>query len=352
MSKKKKHRVAIALAVAVLGSFAGCWTGGMVDVSDCDMLCYGLDPFECDDRCEVCRGGCMEIPPLGFADPILLWMGDASDEADVPECPAEAPEIVFDGYGGFTGEHACPSCRCAAPSCELPSALTGSASPACDGQDPTSFSAPPGWAGACTAPAAVPSGALGSLLIPAPTVSACEPTLDPAAEPLGLPAPWGRRARGCGGSEAKHTCRDPSLMCIASPVPQPEEFSMCVLYLRKGVPRCPEEYPELHEFHRGVDDTRGCTPCACGPAEGSACTALVSAYEDGGCARLLGAETVTLARPGCVTGPDIRLASWDAQWIEDEPGACAPSGGAPTGAVTPEDPAYFCCLPNEVPVLH
>lgn len=340
---KKKHRVAIALALAVLGGFAGCET---VVVTDCNILCHGLEPFECPFNCDVCMGGCMEIPPLGFTDPILLWMGNASDEADVPECPEEAPEVVFEGYGDFTNEHTCPSCQCTAPSCELPPGLTGSTAPACDGQDPTSFDVPPEWDGACTAPAAAAPGELGSLLIPAPTVSACAPTLDPAAERLGLPAPWRRRARGCAGSQKKHACHDPSLMCIASPIPPSPEFAMCILYLRNGVPKCPKEYPEAHMFHRGFDDTRDCTECACGPAEGSACTARVSVYEDSGCEQLLGAETVTLDGPRCMTGPDLRLASMDAQWIEDEPGACTPSGGVPTGAVEPKDPAYFCCLPR------
>ncbi|KYF70182.1 hypothetical protein BE15_07160 [Sorangium cellulosum] len=342
----KRYPIVIALAVA--GSFAGCWSNGAVQLYSCDDPCYGLELYECDDPCVVCEGGCLPPPPLGFDDPIVLWMSDASGEAPVPECPAEAPLLVFDGYGGFDAEHACPTCLCTEPSCELPRGLTGSASATCGGAAPTSFDAPEGWSGACAAPAAVSSGELGSLRIEAPTVSGCAPAIDPAGAPPELPAPWSARARGCAGSAAKHTCREPGKMCVAAPMPLPTGSAMCIRYLRSGAPKCPEEYPELRELYQGFDDTRSCTPCGCGPLEDSACAALVSAYEDASCGQLLGAETVTLAGPKCVAGPDLRFESMDARWIKNEPGSCAATGGVATGEVTPEGASFFCCQSDEV----
>ncbi len=344
--------IALALTLAAAGSFAGCWPGGHVQMYSCDDPCWGLEIYECDKPCAMCEGACVDLPYLGFSDPMLLWRGDSTDGASAPECPAETPDLVFDGYGGFADAHRCSTCLCTQPSCELPPGLRGSASATCDGTAAASFDAPDGWDGACTAPDAAASDELGSLLIPAPTVDACAPTIDPGGAPLELPAPFAVRARGCAGTADKHTCRDPSLMCIASPVPRPEGFSICIHHLRQGEPRCPEEYPELQALHTGFDDTRSCTPCGCDPLEGSACSALVSAYEDGSCRQLLGAETVTLAGPKCVAGPDLRLESMAAQWVTNEPGTCAPTGGVATGQVIPTGVSYFCCQSDEAVFVH
>lgn len=340
----KKRRAAITLAVAALWSVAGCWTAGKIMLGTEDGTCHGEDFDACVlDPCTTAS------PPPGFSDPVLLWVGEPSDEASVPECPAEASERVFDGYGGFERAHACPPCRCGEPSCELPQALEGNASVTCGGPGAVSIDAPAGWDGACTTPASAPPRELGSLRVPAPTVSACEPLGEPVGGPQDLPAPWGRRARGCAGVDKEGG--DADATCLASLAARYPDFSVCVQHLGEGAPRCPAEYPEMHQFFEGFDDTRDCTPCTCGPARGSRCVALVSAYEDRGCARVLDAVTVTLAGPKCVTGPGLRLASLDAQWIENEPGTCAAHGGVPTGDVKPTGEAFFCCQSKEVPFI-
>ncbi|WP_437668927.1 hypothetical protein [Sorangium sp. So ce131] len=348
---KKHHAVlASALAVAVLGSFAGCWSNGALEVFSCEDPCYGLEPFECDDPCAPCLGRCMALQPLGFDDPILLWTGDTRGGAPAPQCPTEAPNLVFDGYGDFSQalvDYRCPACRCTEASCELPQALAGSSSTTCDGQDRVVFAAPGEWDGACAAPAAGGPEELGSLLIEAPTVRACEPVALAPEAPVEQPAPWALQARGCAGWAGKHTCRDPRKLCVASPDPQPPDFTMCIRYLRNDTPSCPRAYPEPRTFYRDFEDRRDCSPCACKPTEGSACTALVSAYGDRACGELLGSETVTLAGPKCVAGPDLRLGSMSAEWLRDDPGACAPKGGEPTGEVKQLQAAHFCCEPSE-----
>ncbi|WP_437933319.1 hypothetical protein [Sorangium sp. So ce341] len=341
----RKYPISLALALAAAGSFAGCWNSGPVQMFSCDDPCYGLDAHECDKPCTVCEGACVELPYLGFDDPILLWRGDPADGASAPECPPETPELVFDGYGGFADAHSCPTCRCMQPACELPPALRGRASATCDGTTPMSFDAPDGWNGAC---ATVASGELGSLVIPAPTVSACAPTIDPGGPAPELPAPFSVRARGCSGSADERACADPSKMCVASPAQRPEGFAICIRYLRQGEPKCPEHYPELQALYTGFDDTRSCSPCGCDPPEGSACSAFVSIYGDGSCSRLLGAETVTLTGPKCVAGPDLELGSMTAEWVTNEPGTCAPTGGVAAGEVTPTGATYFCCQSEEV----
>ncbi|WP_437585328.1 hypothetical protein [Sorangium sp. So ce1000] len=344
--RRTRYPLGIALALASAAGFAGCWEGGVVQIYSCDEPCFSLDPDECNDPCPVCDGACVALPALGFDDPILLWRGDATDGTSPPECPADAPDLVFDGYSGFDGEHTCPTCLCTKPSCELPSGLLGSASATCDGTASTSFAAPEGWSGTCTAPAAATSGELGSLLIPAPTVSACAPTFDSGGASPELVAP--ARVRGCTGPADKDRCMDPSMMCVASPSPRPAGFTMCIRSLRQRTPVCPDEYPDLLAVAEGFDDTRSCTPCECVQLEDATCAALVSVYGDTSCGELLGAETVTMAGPKCVAGPDLRLESMTGQWIRDDPGKCAPTGGVAMGQVTPKSSAYFCCQSDEV----
>lgn len=346
--RRRKDPFGIALALAGAGSFAGCWEGGAVQIYSCNEPCFSLDAHECNDPCPVCDGACVPPPAPGFDDPILLWRGDATGGTSPPECPAEAPDLVFDGYSGFDGEHTCPTCLCTKPSCELPSGLLGSASATCDGTASTSFAAPEGWSGACTAPDTATSSEIGSFLIPAPTVSACAPTHDPGGAPPGLAAPASTRVRVCTGTADKDKCRDPSRMCVAAPRRRSGGFTMCIRYLRERTPECPEQYPDLLAVAERFDDTRSCTPCACEELEDATCSALVSVYEDGGCRELLGAEMVTMAGPKCVAGPDLRLESMAARWIREDPGRCAPTGGVAMGQVTPESPDYYCCQSDEV----
>ncbi|AUX44396.1 hypothetical protein SOCE26_058600 [Sorangium cellulosum] len=349
----KKHHVVLALALAgvVLEGFVSCTDGGTLNLYSCEDPCYGLQPFECDDPCAPCLGRCMDLQPLGFDDPILLWTGDTRDGTPVPQCPTEAPDVVFDGLGDFSGalvDYRCPSCGCTEASCELPQALAGSSSTGCDGEDRVVFAAPEGWDGACAAPAAAGPEELGSLLIEAPAVRACEPVVGAPEAPEEQPLPWAVQARGCSGWAGKHTCRDPRKLCVASPDPQPAGFSMCILYLRNDMPSCPREYPERRTFYQDFEDRRSCSPCTCKPIEGSACTALVSTYDDRACGELLGSETVTLAGPKCVAGPDLRLGSMSAEWLRDYPGACAPKGSEPTGEVKLLHASHFCCESSEM----
>jgi hypothetical protein len=105
----------------------------------------------------------------------------------------------------------------------------------------------------------------------------------------------------------------------------------------------PEAYPEKRTLYSGVEDTRSCAPCECGPPEDSTCTALVSTYEDRSCMTLLGSGTLTLAGPKCIGGPGMQLASMEAEWVTNEPRSCAPRGGETTGQITPVSPSFFCC---------
>lgn len=42
--------------------------------------------------------------------------------------------------------------------------------------------------------------------------------------------------------------------------------------------------------------------------------------------------------------PGVELQAMSAMWVDNQPGSCQPSGGAPYGEAKPTDPSTFCCL--------
>jgi hypothetical protein len=330
-----------AVALFILAGLAGCGTTGRIDIYTCDDPCGNGQPgWTCDDACKPCKGECVTLPPLGFDGPALLWIGH---DPIPPACPERAPTSVFEGYADLDNSYECPACACAAPSCELPPGLQTSTSIMCQGPDFAPFEAEAPWSGACASPTTVSSSELASILIPPPTVSGCAPMVDSLPRPRSVTSPWSTFARACQGEAVPNACGDPGKTCMAMPEPPPPGFSQCILYLRDGEPECPDDYPDKHALYGDLEDTRSCTPCECGPPRESTCTALVSAYEDRGCTTLLGSEAVTLDRSKCVGGPGLRLGSVEAEWVENVPGTCAPSGGEVTGEITPTRPSIFCC---------
>ena len=118
-----------------------------------------------------------------------------------------------------------------------------------------------------------------------------------------------------------------------------------------GTPGCPDAWPtpytQPHVFYDGVADGRGCSACACGVAEGGACSAEIWIYGDGACATVASyAVTVGSGAPACVdTLPGAALGSKSASAPVYVAGACQPSGGAPVGSAEPSGPTTFCCIP-------
>lgn len=338
------EQIRIIAALAVSGSLAGCWNDGRINLytgceGSCSAECTGP---ECEAPCSLCTGQCLPLGPYGFTVPVFLWEGDIEH---VPDCPDGASEIVFEGYGDLDASHFCPSCSCSAPSCELPPGITPSSSTTCDGPPSASLATPEAWDGACTM-IAPPSADIASIHIPSPTVSGCEPALAEGELPFTPEWPFRTFARACLAAPAPGDCDTPASFCAAARRPLHPGFVACIGKASDSEIACPEEYPDERVFYRDLDDTRACTPCECGPAEGGECSVLVSTYEDTGCRSLVGSELVTLAGPKCVAGPSMRVGSVEAVWIDEEPGACAPSGGVATGAVEPKGETVFCCRPE------
>jgi len=300
-----------------------------------------------------CDGVCAGIGPDGFEEnPSMMWFGTP---ADAPEaCPDFAPLVGFEGFADLhVAPHTCAACSCSPASCALPEAMHASAA-MCPGDGAASlpFDAPAAWEGACTAEDAIPAGlvcagvaCVQSLTIAAPTVEPCQLM---AGDSVPLPEPsWGEIAREC-RITASDTCPIEGYVCAPTP---PEGFALCVHF--KGddpLLTCPNDYPDRRVVYAGRIDTRNCSPCACGEAQGD-CAALVSVFSGGTCGALLGSHLVTTATEDTCFDlpPGVALGSKSAGWVVDEPGSCAPSGGEPLGEIEPAGPMTYCCQPQELP---
>ena len=156
---------------------------------------------------------------------------------------------------------------------------------------------------------------------------------------------WGKSAFACAGGTNKGTCKNPSEVCAPAPPPPTSGFTICVS--RQGddpLVECPLGYPERGVFYLGGDDTRGCSPCKCGPPQGSSCSSLVSLYSDSTCSMQIGSVTATSSGPACISVPaNSPLGSKQASSLIYTPGSCQASGGEDIGSVQLIDPFTFCC---------
>ena len=295
----------------------------------------------------VCDGQCLAHGPLGWSEPALLWAGDMEQ---APACPDGASAIGYEGYSGFGTALPCSPCACDPPpsvSCAMPETWTAS-SVACSGPGATTpFNAPAGWDGSCTAEDAIPAGALcnnspcvRSLLIepPVATAGACAPTpqVPPPAENA-----FSIFAKACVGNAYYPPCAASGELCVSA---APEGFATCIFH--PGDVECPAPWNDKRIYYETFQDSRGCSACGCGPAEGASCIAAVQVFSDNACGAALDSTLVSSnigsSCQDLLTG--VALGSKTAEVVLTEAGACPPTGGEPIGDVEPNEPATFCCL--------
>jgi hypothetical protein len=300
--------------------------------------------------CAEQGGQCFPVPPAGWENPLVVWIGTPPQQA--PTCPAVAP-AQLDGYADLSAPGICGACQCDPPtgSCALPTTITASSSAACPDDGPgailTPFDPPAGWDGGCTANDAIDGGELcdGGPCVQSFTIaplsvneSSCAPTQTPAPQD---PPSWGTFARTCRG--APFGPCGTGLVCSPS---SPPGFKVCIY--KDGDNPCPSNsYSERHVFYTSYQDNRTCSAsCSCSPPVGSVCSAEVSIYVDGACSTTATyVETVDSSMPACHDlTPGAALGSKSASVPVYTAGACRPSGG-PTGAVDPTGAFTVCCIP-------
>lgn len=293
-----------------------------------------------DEPTAACSAQC-QSPPLGFEGPVLLWAGDP---AEVPACPEQAPEIVFEGYEGLNNAPVeCAPCECSQPRCKLPAGVIVNPNYACpdDGLGvliPVSAS----WDGTCVAFSPPYPELVRSDTIPGTTEEPCAPAAE-VPEITALSRPFTIRARAC-GAEAKAPCQHPGRSCTRSDQPLPPGFRRCLVSRRPEEASCPAEYPDKVSFFAELTDNRGCSPCTCTQTAQSECRAYVLACETtscgGGCS---GGQVILYASICGASSSQWTYRSLMATWLTNIPGACTAGGGAPTGDVALSGAQTFCC---------
>jgi hypothetical protein len=145
----------------------------------------------------------------------------------------------------------------------------------------------------------------------------------------------GVMAQGWGGCEQDE-------MCVPKAGPG---FRQCVFI--DGDVLCPTQgYTERHLYYRGFESDRHCTDCACGPVEGSVCSATATVYKDQACGAFVTGTTINSVEERCVEmNPGQALGSKLVTDFAYLPGVCMTSGGELEGTAQAVDPVTFCCKP-------
>lgn len=272
--------------------------------------------------------GCVD--PGNWEGPGVLYDGPSSM---VPPCPPAFPDLVFEGVGNPVQEPAsCAPCACSAPTvtCTL-APLTAYGNNNCAGGGETL--AQPTANNTCQA--VTPNGGTNSYRAAAPVVTASD-CVASGGDPTVPPAQAGSIGRLCSATLSDAGCGGQDDVCAPKVIDPPFEGKVCVW--RIGTSSCPEGYPDEHVFSNTLDDTRGCNACGCGDPVAT-CAAMTSVYSDDACATPL--ATVPNSNNSCV----VATAGLSITAATTTSGACAASGGEPTGGVAlGPDKLTVCCM--------
>jgi hypothetical protein len=292
---------------------------------------------------------CVVTPPEGWIGPVALYEGPSNIAP--PACGGRYSIAVHTGSKDVSAPDATCGCSCGAPtgaSCGTPQVTffrdkTCTAVSACTGA--TSLPS-----GTCTR-STPPSGSScndgdvrGFAISAAPaTGGSCTPIATTDVQP----AQYGNVARLCGlptdadGGVAiepaeKAACGGGT---ICAPPPNTPFASNNHCVVRTGSWMCPAGYPAkrtVYDETKGTD-TRSCSACTCGAANGS-CAVDLNTFTGNNLCTSAPSLTTTPATCSQFT-TQTRFISTAPQYS----GSCAPSGGAPVGSFVPADPTTVCC---------
>ncbi len=296
-------------------------------------------------------GSCVPSAPESWKH-VAFVMAWASDPA---ACPAEAPDLVFEGVPA-PPEPACPACSCDAPegSCSVPAKWTIS-STNCDnagGGVQTNFNPPVGWDGSCSNANAIAPGKLcggvpcvQSLTLSLPVIEE-KPCVPHAAGEADLPVLRARSGgpetpigRVCASNKPLPTCSGGG--CTSTN----PSFAACVMH--DGDLACPEGWNGDRQVLYGqVDDTRECSPCGCDAPQGGTCQVKWRIFSDATCAAEIGGLDVSagmMTAPCYSLDPGIALSGKTAEILDYTKGSCTPTGGKVVGDVKLDNQVTICC---------
>ncbi len=263
---------------------------------------------------------CVPPAPAGWEGPVALVSGTVDKQ-----CGTDWPIVNVYNIGPINAPNASCTCSCSAPqggacSAGIVSYSSGNCMIANGGGS---------IAGACTV---IPNANVQSYIFHgAPSGAAtCSPVFS-ASVPA---ASFAGTSSICAGAQlAQGGCADGSL--CAPPLPAGVSSRMCVY--TPGDVACPDPNYSLRTVvYQGLDDSRGCSACTCGPAQLTGCSGTVPVYGDTSCVSILqnaSLETCYGGTFGGIGAPALTAT-----------GMCLASGSSPQGAATPTGAITACCL--------
>ncbi|EYF04541.1 Hypothetical protein CAP_4509 [Chondromyces apiculatus DSM 436] len=269
-----------------------------------------------------------------------MWKG-ANGKA--PECPADAPMTLYEGYAGLNTFSACGPCECSPATCELPEDVEVSTSDGTCGGSLQSVEVPEGWDGSCVSIGSIDTPT--SIRVGPTRVGGCEPVVHQLPRAAFT---WNRMAKACGSLEPMEPCEGKETVCVPGSVAPRQGFEQCIVKVGDQV-TCPPGYSEGTRFYSGVRDTTLCTLCTCRRWGESTCDATLRVHGDASCTSSQHELSPVLENAVCgaLPGSPPQLASVETTFDVDEPGTCSPEGGQLHGTPTLQDPVTFCCRPAE-----
>jgi len=270
---------------------------------------------------------CAATPTMGWTGPVEL-VTDATQTS----CPA-GTSLAMEGGIMVTGAPAVCSCDCGQPgsvTCGAPHVTVSTSSTCVNAQTCATVS----LGSSCTQLNAAPTCNTGATAlfasVAAPAMGgACAALQGP---PMLQPAHWTKSVLACAPS---------SPASCGGGICAPNAAKLCIV--QAGDLACPAgPYATKLVIDTVIDDTRGCSACSClAPIPTCKGTATLSNL------------------PGCGQGTSLAVPS-DCVPITSQPtagiyamlgapltpiaGACAPSGGLPTGGVTSTGTTTICCM--------
>jgi hypothetical protein len=289
---------------------------------------------------------CVDTPPEGWDGPLRIR--DVAHGDPAAGCAGDdAPK----GYGlGDAGGAACTPCSCGdlkGAACDPARVECDYGVEGCDGGTRDDLTAA-AEKGPCLGNLGAQPGYSSCHVTAGPTVSAQGGCLPDGGAPIPSP-PVPRRIDACATAAHEGGC-GPGRACARKPSKGYAEAGVCVRHPGE-VPTCPASFAaDRRVVWQDVTDDRGCDACSCAPS-GTTCTpGSYTLYPCAGCAsdpKCAGFPGVPLLAGQCTTTTAFIVQDWSVAVTPPTPvpGACTPSGGAPTGSVRAENQVTFCCKP-------
>lgn len=294
----------------------------------------GDDAVDCEDTDCAPVFSCVPVPPDGWSPPQASYLGPGPAAA----CPQSYPAATYEGVDDLVfSAAACSTCTCssAVVGCN-PTTLAAFMSVNCPGgqalavDQNQSCADLPGSSQSVSFAAGAPAAVLDS---------GCVPTGGTVTD---APAPtWETVNKLCAREDPVGAGCEPAHACM--PNVQTAGFQDRLCTSRAGDHPCPPPFNVkrvMFDDDGAVEDHRGCSACEC--TFSGTCTGTTTVYSTNNC------TGVPASVPNNGTCVNTVSAMNSSQVTTSPSGSCPPSGGEPTGEVTPAPNATVttvCCLP-------